>query len=499
MNDKENNSASTESKPLHNTQDESKTESNTDKTVIEGEFISQNDDSSDENPYIEKDLSDKQAKIKDRLKNSKVDTSDKTPRLIGFTIIIVVFGFLFIWSYFAPLDSAAYAPGKVAVESYIKTIQHLEGGIVKEIHCKEGQSVKKGDLLIVLDDTQLKAQQEIIETQYIAALGLTSRLKAEQSKAEDITFAQYLLDNQDDSAVSEVLKLEQQIFDSRNTARKGEIDVLKQRIEQLKEQNKGLHAQQKSEKKQIKLFNEEVVEFRDLLKKGFTDKTRMREMQRRVAELEGQVAKYSSDMVTAKIRIGETRLEIIQIDNKHQQEVAELLSKTLVTVNDLKEKRMANHDKLMRTKIIAQDSGIILGMNVHTIGGVIAPGTPILDIVPQGENLIIEAKVSLVDIDMVHAGLISEVRFSSFKRGVIPIVEGRVLTISADSLIDEVTGMAYFLARIRVTPESYKKLGDLQLTPGMPADAIIKTGERTVFEYLVQPVSNAIARSFIED
>ncbi len=465
--------------------------------IIDGEIISEEKD--DTNPYIEKELQDEQSKIKERLANSAVDTSDAKPRFIGYTAIIIVFGFLFIWSFTAPLDSAAYAPGKVAVEGSTKTIQHLEGGIVKAIHVKEGQLVKKGDLLVVLDDTQLKAQLEIIETQYIAALGLAARLQAEQNKDEQINFDTYLLDKTDNAAVKKVMHLEDKIFTSRKTAREGEINVLKQRIEQLKEQKIGLQAQQISSKKQIKLFNGEIIEFRDLLKKGFTDKIRMREMQRRVIELEGSIAQYNSEVAATQIRIGETELQIIQIENNHQQEVAELLSTTLVNVNDLKEKRLATADKVDRAQITAQDSGIVLGMSIHTIGGVILAGTPILEIVPQGNTLIIEAQVSPVDIDKVQAGLVSEVRFSSFKSASTPIVTGIVLTVSADSLVDEATGMPYFLARIRVTPESYEELGDLKLLPGMPADAIIKTGERTVFEYLVQPASNAMARSFLED
>ncbi len=466
--------------------------------IIEGEVIAEEKDA-DTNPYIEENLQDEQSRIQERLANSAVDTSDAKPRLIGYTAISIVFGFLFIWSFNAPLDSAAYALGKVAVEGSTKTIQHLEGGIVKAIHVKEAQLVKKGDLLVVLDDTQLKAQLEIIEAQYIAALGLDARLQAEQNKDEQINFDTYLLDKTDNDAAKKVMHLEDKIFTSRKTAREGEINVLKQRIEQLKQQKTGLNSQQISSQKQIKLFNEEIIEFRDLLKKGFTNKIRMREMQRRVIELKGTIAQDNSDIAATQIRIGESKLQIIQIENKHQQEVAELLSTTLVSVNDLKEKLLATADRVERAQITSQNSGIVMGININTIGGVIAPGRPILKIVPQGENLIIEAQVSPVDIDKVQVGLISEVRFSSFNSGSTPIVTGTVMTISADSLIDEATGMAYFLARIRVTPESYEELGDLKLLPGMPVDVIIKTGERTVFEYLVQPVSNAIARSFLED
>lgn len=428
-----------------------------------------------------------------------VDTDDRTPRLIGFVTIILVFGFFIGWSTFAPLGSAAYALGFVAVEDSRKTIQHLEGGIVKEIAIKDGQMVKKGDLLIVLDDTQLKAQLEIIEAQYKAVLALSARLEAERDNRESIQFDDYLKANTDDPDVIELMRIQERVFNTRKTTKEGEIEVLKQRIEQLQEQINGLREQQKSNRKQIRLFKEEIVDFQVLLKQGFTDKTRMREMERRVAELEGETAQNSSQMMALKIKMGETKLEIIQIENRYQLEVAEQLSQTVMQINDLQERRLALQDKLSHTNIVAPDSGMVLGLSVHTIGGVIAPGKPILEIVPQGENLIVEARVSPVDIDKVHVGLVSEIRFSAFESATTPVIEGEVLTVSADILTDENTGVPYYLVRIGVTPEGYKKLGDLKLLPGMPAEVLIKTGERTLFEYLIQPATNRLARSFIED
>ena len=464
--------------------------------IAKNETVLEAADSIIEGQAEEKQISMQQAATDEE---EAVDTSDTVPRIIGFSVIILVFGFLMGWSYMAPLDSAAYAPGFVTVESYRKTIQHLEGGIVKEIKTKDGQLVNKGDLLIVLDDTQLRAQLEIYESQYIAALALSDRLEAERDKLAEIHFDKYLIEKKSDINIEKTIRIQKQVFKTRKAAREGETDVLKQRIEQLREQVSGLKEQQKSDNKQIQLYREEIVEFKALLKKGFTDKTRMRDMQRRVAQLEGEVAKTSSNISASKIKMGETKLEIIQIENKHQLEVAELLSQTSAKKNDLQERRLAIQDKLIRTKIVAQDAGMVLGMTVHTIGGVISQGKPILEIVPQGENLIIEAQVSPVDIDKVHKGLISEVRFSAFKSATTPIIEGEVISVSADSLTDSNTGMPYYLARIKVTPDGHENLGDLTLLPGMPADTLIKVGERTLFEYLVQPATNAFARSFIED
>lgn len=473
-----------------------------DEPNVEEKILNQ-EDIAQEGDIIEGQVEERVAATQDETQQNdaeEIDTDAGPVRLIGITLIVIVFGFLMGWSYIAPIDSAAYAPGFVAVESYRKTIQHLEGGIVKEIKVKEAQLVSKGDLLIVLDDTQLKAQLKIQETQYVSELALLGRLQTERDNLKTINFDDYLLQQKKENPdVAEKLHTQDQVFRSRKISREGEINVLSQRLEQLEEQINGLKELQKSDKKQIRLYNEEIVEFRDLLKQGFTDKTRMRDMQRRVAELQGEVARNSSDIVAAKIQKGETRLQIIQIENNHQLEVAELLSQTVTKINDLQERRLSVQDMLSRTKIIAQDSGMVLGLTVHTLGGVVAPGSPLLEIVPQGEDLIIEARVSPVDIDKVHPGLISEVRFSSFKSATTPVIEGEVVTISADILTDQNTGIPYYLARIRITPDGYKKLGDLKLLPGMPADTLIKIGERTLFEYLLQPATNAFARSFIEE
>lgn len=431
--------------------------------------------------------------------DSVVDTNPTGVNMIGYTVIIVIFGFLLGWAYTAPLDSASYATGIVTVESYRKTIQHLEGGIVKEINTEDGQLVKKGDVLIVLDETQLKAQLEITKAQYISSLALVSRLKAERDSSEKIIFDQYLLDNNDLESVTDAINLQSQIFKARQTAMHGEVSVLKQRIEQLKEQTNGIQELQNSEKKEIELYKEEITEFQELLEEGFTNKSRMRDMQRRVAQLEGEVSKNTSAISGAKIQIGEAELQILQIEKNFQLEVAEQLSKGSIQVNDLKERIIAIEDKILRTKVVAPESGMVLGMTVHTLGGVIAPAKPILEIVPQNAELIVEAKVTPVDIDKVHTGLVAEIRFSSFKSTTTPIIDGEVINISPDSLIDQTTGMAYYLARVKVSEEGMNNLGDLKLLPGMPADVLIKMGERTVFQYLVQPINDAFARSFNED
>jgi len=477
-------------------EDMAESDKDIDKEIVNNEAVADTDDNQIKEKHV---FNAKSTPVADVAEEITVDTSASGAKFIGMTVIILVFGFMFGWAYMAPLDSASYAPGVVAVESYRKTIQHLEGGIVNELNTKDGQVVKKGDLLIVLDETQLKAQLEITKTQNISFLSLLGRLQAERDGLDTISFDDYLNNKIATPSVAEVIKIQQQVFNARKAARNGEIAVLKQRIDQLYEQTKGLLELQKSEKKEINLYKEEIVEFKALLKDGYTDKSRMRDMQRRVAELEGAVGKNTSAITAAKIQMGEAELQILQIEKQFQLEVAERLSETTNQINDLKERIIAIEDIITRTRILAPESGMVIGMTIHTIGGVISPGKPILEIVPQGQDLIIEAQVSPTDIDMVHTGLISEIRFSSFKSATTPIIDGVVISVSPDRLMDQNTGMPYYLTRVRVTPESSKNMGNLTLLPGMPADVLIKTGSRTVFEYLIQPITNAFARSFNED
>ena len=431
--------------------------------------------------------------------NNAVDTSAASISLIGYAIIFLVFGALLGWAFWAPLSSASYAPGVVTVENYRKTIQHLEGGIVRELHVKDGSVVNKGDVLIVLDDTQLKAQLEIAKSQYVTYLALQGRLQAERDGRQEIIFDDYLQQKRTQPAIAQAIKLQQQIFVTRQAAKQGEIDVSKQQIEDLNQQIKGLMALEKNIKKEIKLYKEEIAELQALLKEGYTDKSRMREMQRRVAELEGELTKNNSSITVAKIRIGEEQLKILQIEKKFQMDVVQKLSENSAKINDLKERIIAIKDKITRTRILAPESGMVLGMAIHTIGGVISPGKPILEIVPQTGKLIIEAQVPPNDIDVVHKGLTSEIRFSAFTSAKMPIIDGVVTYVSPDRLIDKKTGHSYYLARVKIKPESAEKIKDLTLKPGMPASVLIKTGERTVFQYLVQPISNIFARSFNED
>lgn len=428
-------------------------------------------------------------------------TDDRSVRRIGYVILLLAFGVFGGWAALAELDSAAVAPGIVTVDSYRKTVQHLEGGIVKEILVRDGAVVKTGDVLLRLEDTQVRAQLEMIRNQYLTNLALDARLIAEREQRKKITFPDELLDANDDSRIKEIVVSQEREFEVRRATLQGEVAVLEQRIGQLEEQVRGLDATQAIKQKRIASYREEVEDMQKLFNRGLGDKLRLREMERLALELEGERAGHLSDMSRAKIQISETRLQILQRQKAFQEDVASQLRETQAKHFDLKERLRALSDILARIEIRATNDGVVVGMGVHTIGGVITPGSRILDIVPGNERMVVEAQVSPVDIDKVQVGLIADIRFSAFRTRTTPVVEGTVETVSADRLTDPATHQPYYLARIVVTEAGMETLTALNLTvvPGMPAEVMIKTGERTFLNYLLQPVTDSLARSFRED
>jgi len=427
-----------------------------------------------------------------------LNTDDKPIRRIGFLILFIMIGIFGTWSFIAPIDSSALASGTVVVKSHRKTIQHLEGGIVNEINVRDGDLVEVGDSLLNLDGTQIKAQIKILQGQYISAAAISSRLKTERTQKKEISFSDDLK-QLNDSRVQEAIAGQTQIFIARRNSLQGELGILKQRIGQLSLKIKGLKTQQKSNHQLLTLYAEEIADLKELLADGFADKQRLRELQRQHTQANSDIAALMTEIASTQMQQGETKLQILQTERKFQEEVATQLEEVNSELFSISEQLVVAKDQDRRSLIVAPVKGMILGMSAHTKGGVIGPGQAILDIVPEDEELIINAQVAPLDIDRIQIGTKAEVRFSAFNSKTTPVMEGRVQTISADSLLDEVTGMQYYQAKIELTPESYKRLGGLVLIPGMPAEVLINTGERTMFEYLVQPLTDAFARSFIEE
>ena len=432
-----------------------------------------------------------------------VITDDRHFRHIGLVIVLSIFGGLGAWSALAPLSSAALAPGVITVENYRKTVQHLEGGIVKSILVRDGENVVKDQTLIILENTQPRALLEVIRGQYIVSLAKEARLLAQQNGLDEIRYPEELLDYQNDQRGKDAMQMQSQTFRVRKQAYEGEINLYQRQIEQLRAKVVGLRAQKSSRDRLVTSLQSELQDFGDLLQKGYAEKQKVREFERNLAEREGEQGELVSNLAATELEISETKLKILQLQKELQREVAKELSEVQSELFELRERLQSLQDTVQRTDIKAPEAGMVLGLAVHTLGAVIPPGGKILDIVPQNEKLIVEAQVSPMDIDRVSVGQMAEIRFSAFKSRTVPKIEGKLIEVSADRLVDEKSENknSYYLARVEITPKGLEDVikSDLKLLPGMPAEVLINTGERTLLEYLIDPFSNLVARSFIED
>ncbi len=418
----------------------------------------------------------------------------------GFLVIVLVFGVLGIWMAYAPLDSASVASGKVVVEGNKKSIQHLEGGIVEAIYVKDGDSVKKGELLLKMDEIHAKAQLETVLSQYYEALALECRLKAERDSLKKILFDKEIIAI-GDGLKNRLIDGQTRLFTSRKEALKSEKEIMFQRIAQLKQQIEGNRSIIKSKESRLKSYREEIEEWQILYEEQLTDKLKLRELQRDSETIVGDIASSKAEIARLYVEINETKSQILLRKQEFNKEVGSELRDTQSSLADMRARLYSLKDTLNRTKITAPVEGIVVGMDTHTIGGVISPGQIILEIVPGISEMIIIAQVPTTDIDKVTKGLKANVRFSAFNLQMAHVVEGEVIHISADSFVDEVTGMPYYEAEVRLTKEGHKQLKENKffLVHGMPAEVMIKTGERTVLSYLLKPIRRMFTKAFRED
>ncbi|MNQ38896.1 Type I secretion system membrane fusion protein PrsE [compost metagenome] len=423
--------------------------------------------------------------------------ADRKIRRLGIAIVGVTFGLFGTWAAIAPLDGAAFAPGVVTVQAYRKTVQHIEGGIVKDVLVHDGDIVKRDDPLIILDDAQLRFEYEMARSQLVATRAMEARLRAERDTLSAISFGE--IADPDSLRGVEARQGETQVFNARQGSRLGQIAVLRERVGQLNQQIKGLESMIGTKVYLEKSYSGEINELGDMLKQGFVDKQRLLEQERKLGMLRSEVADHRSTINRTRLQINETQLQILQIDKDFNADVVKQLAEVQTRMYDLQEKTSALEDRLNRIVIRAPEAGMVIGMTVHTIGGVVRPATPLLDIVPSVSELVIEAQVEPVDIDRIAIGKRADIRFGAFNSSTTPVIEGEVSSVSADRLTNEKTGNAYYLARVRVTEDGARTLGDRKLLPGMPADVLIITGQRTLLQYLMQPARDAMSQSMIEE
>lgn len=412
----------------------------------------------------------------------------------GLAVVFIVFVLFGGWMAFAPLSSSSVAIGKVSADSDKKTIQHLEGGMVDAIYVKDGDKVKKDQILMKLSDVQVKAQLDILNSQYQDALALFARLTAQRDKADAIDFPKEVVDEN-------VIRNQKNIFVSANKSIEDESIITNNRIVQLQSQIDGLNSLILSKQNRLASLQEETLEWEDLYKQRLVDKQKIRELQRESNMIEGDLANTKAEIAKLNEQISEVSTQKLLREKEFKNVTLEKYVETEIRISDLKSKIIANEDVLQRTMISSPIDGTIVGLSLHTVGGVVSPGKTILEVVPQNAKLIVVAQVNTTDIDKVRVGLVADIMFSAFNLKQAHQIEGRVIHVSADIFIDEASHAPYYEAKIEVTEEGKKLLDEygFVLVSGMPAEVMIKIGDRTALSYLVKPFQEMLGRSFNEE
>ena len=423
--------------------------------------------------------------------------NDRGARVIGYGVVGALAVVVLLWGVIAPIESAALAPGVVQVEGKRKAVQHLEGGIVTEILAANGDWVAENQPLLQMDTTQTRAELQMIEGRRYNLLAMADRLVAERDDLEAIVFRDQLQSTSDDSRAASAMAGEVAIFKARLADRRGEAAVLEQRISQLEQQIKGLDAVRGSQLEVVGSLEEEILDLKELLSEGYVDKQRLRELERSRARSLGDIADIDSQLAAANVAVVETRLQILQLIKRFKTGVIDELKDSEELLYEVEQQFAAISDRVRRATVRAPVAGFVLGSNTTTIGAVVSAGAKLMQIVPSVDSLVIEARVSPLDIDRVRIGQPAEIRFSVFKDAYL--VSGKLTKLSADRLIDEASNLPYYSAEIALLEDDKLLLEGMDLIPGMPAEVLIKTGERTMLGYLTSPLNRVFSTSLIED
>ena len=410
-------------------------------------------------------------------------------------IVVLLGGGVGGWAATTELAGALIAQGSVVVDSNVKKVQHPTGGIVGELHARDGDRVKAGDLLVRLDETVMRANLAVITKALDELMARKARLAAERDGAASVTFPAALAASDSPEAAAAV-DSERKLFELRRTARLGLKAQLQQRIGQLDQEVSGIDAQQAAKAREIELIERELTGVRQLYARNLVQLNRLTQLEREAVRLAGERGQLNASLAQSRGRISEIRLQIIQIDQDLSSEVAKELRDIDSKIGEYVERKVTAEDQLRRTEIRAPQDGTVFQSTVHTIGGVITAGDPIMLIVPAADNLQVEARVNPQDIDSLRIGQEALLRFSAFNMRTTPEIAGTVIRVSADTTLDPRTGMSYYTIRIALPPRAEQMLGDVRLLPGMPVEAFVQTGDRTVISYLMKPLRDQFMRAF---
>lgn len=419
---------------------------------------------------------------------------------LGFWTLIVGFGLFLAWAAWAPLGEGVAAPAQVSVETRRKTIQHMQGGVVREVKVKEGSEVKAGEVLIELDDGATRAGFEGIRQNYLAQRAHEGRLLAEISGAPSITFHADLLDPKD-AVAAQHLMVQQKLFSSRRSAQAAEVAAAEQAIAGMQGQLAGLQQMLTHRRQQAELQSRQLGNVRALADDGFAPRNQALQLEQAQVELRTSLAELESQAQRILSGMAETRLRIAQRQQEYLKETSGMLAEVRREVQANQERMQAASNELGRTQIKAPVAGQVIGLAVTGSGGVVTSGQRLMDILPRGETLLLDARVPPQVIDRVKVGDQVEVRFSAFANSPQLVVHGKLISLSGDSITEQVgnTATSFYIGRIELTPEGLKALGDRQMQPGMQADVLIKTGERSLLTYLLHPLSKRVAVSMTEE
>ena len=420
---------------------------------------------------------------------------------LGSFALVVGFGGTILWAALAPLDEGVPASGVVIVDSKRKAVQHLQGGIIDKLLVRDGDLVQANQALIRLDQTQSEAMLLTVRNNYWQSQALFDRLQAEQNRHGKIAFSPKLLEAAaKEPKAKQIVEAQQQLFETRRNALKNQRDILAQSAAGAEEQVRGLHSIEDGRRKQIALLEKDVAGLRDLVQEGYAPRTRLLEMERMMAQLNGERGSTLADIERAQRTIAEAKLRGIQVEQDFLKEVDTQLSQAQAEVTRWGNELRSREEEVARSVLRAPTTGHVVGLAVHTEGGVVRPGEVVMEIVPEDDRLVIEAQWPPHLIDKVHTNLESEVRFSSLgTRGQVPTLYGKVESVSADRLVDQ-RGAAYYLAKVQVSKKSLDELSkqQLKIQPGMPAEVVIKTGERSMLDYMLRPLLNHIGPAMKE-
>lgn len=430
-----------------------------------------------------------------------IDKSKPTvqPGRIGMWALIIGFGGFLLWAGFAPLDEGVPGQGTVTIDTKSKAVQHLTGGIIKEMLVKEGQEVTQGQLLIKLDAAATLANYEAARQRYLGLRAMEGRLQAERLDLNKITWHPDLRDALSDPQIRMMTLIQEQLYQTRRAGLRADLQSIEESVQGQQALIQAYTGMLGNRRNQLALLNEELKNTSELVKEGYAPRNRQLELERMVAESNSSIAELLGNTTRAQSAIREMRQRTIVRQQDYRKDVETQLADVGREVQADAQKYEALKDDLGRTDIKSPAAGQVVGLAFQTVGGVIGPGQKLMDIVPTNQALLLEARVSPHLIDRVRADLPVDVRFSSFANSPQLVVQGKVASVSGDLLTDSHTGAGYYLARVAVTPEGMKRLGKRQMQPGMPVEVIFKTGERSMLTYLLHPLMRRLAASMKEE